>query len=107
MIKDFLLGNNPGEDQVDNEMEAPYDRITRMREGVAALEYNRHTRLLEKGVIGRVSNKIRDLAGELAVIPKRVPFKWQRGNKIGKISFLNTFKKNFCQFHLRSSVNRH
>ena len=69
-------------DQVDNE--PPQRKIDRVREGVAVLEYSRQTTLFEKHVIGRVSNKKRDLAGELAVIPKRVPFKWQRGNKIGK-----------------------
>jgi hypothetical protein len=78
----FLTGNDPGEDRVDNE--APQRRITRVRECVAALEYSRQTTLFDKHVIGRVSNKKRDLAGELAVIPKRVPFKWQRGNKIGR-----------------------
>ena len=54
---------------------------------MAELEYARQSALLDKGVIGKVSNKKRDLAGELAVIPKRVPFKWQRGNKIGNHLF--------------------
>lgn len=78
------LEHDRGEDLVDNEVEAPQRRISTVREAVAGLEYTRQRELLDKGVIGRISNKKRDLAGELAVIPKRVPFKWQRGNKIGK-----------------------
>ena len=79
----FLFsGNDSGEDNVDNE--TPQRRIVRVQESVALLEYTRQTSLFEKHIIGRVSNKKRDLAGELAVIPKRVPFKWQRGNKIGR-----------------------
>ena len=85
----ILVGNDAGEDRVDS---VPQRRIVRVRDGVALLEYNRHVKMLDKGVIGRVSNKKRDLAGELAFIPKRVPFKWQRGNKIGKT--LNLVK--FC-----------
>ena len=85
----FHLGHEPGEDEVDNVEETPQSRIDRVRVRVAELEYSREMRLLDKGVIGRLSNKKRDLAGELAVIPKRVPFKWQRGNKIGKKFKLN------------------
>ena len=66
-----------------NEDEVVPSRISKVRKSIADLERKRHISLLEKHVIGKVSNKKRDLAGELAVIPKRVPFKWQRGNKIG------------------------
>ena len=83
----FSLEHNRGEDLVDNEVEAPQRRISCVREAVAELEYTRQAALLDKGVIGKISNKKRDLAGELAVIPKRVPFKWQRGNKIGNHLF--------------------
>ena len=65
-------------------MAYPQMRILRVRSCIADLEHHRHQRSLDRGVIGRISNKKRDLAGELAVIPKRVPFKWQRGNKIGE-----------------------
>ena len=65
-------------------MEYPESRLNHIRSCVAELENSRHQQLFDKGVIGRVSNKKRDLAGELAVGPKRVPFKWQRGNKIGE-----------------------
>lgn len=60
-------------------------RLERVRHSLKKLEVKRNEYLYEKHVIGRVSNRRRDIVKELASISSRkVPFKWQRGNKIGK-----------------------
>ena len=60
-------------------------RLEKVRHSLKKLEVKRNEYLYEKHVIGRVSNRRRDIVKELASISSRkVPFKWQRGNKIGK-----------------------
>ena len=60
-------------------------RLESIRRALRNLENSRNQRLFDKRVIGRVSSRHRDIASELANISnRRVPFKWQRGNKIGK-----------------------
>ena len=60
-------------------------RLEKVRHSLKKLEVERNEYLYDKHVIGRVSNRRRDIVKELASISSRkVPFKWQRGNKIGK-----------------------
>ena len=60
-------------------------RLEKVRHSLKKLEVKRNEYLYDKHVIGRVSNRRRDIVKELASISSRkVPFKWQRGNKIGK-----------------------
>ena len=67
------------------EPDAP--RLDKVRHSLKKMEAKRNEFLFEKHVIGRVSNRRRDIVKELASISNRkVPFKWQRGNKIGKHS---------------------
>ena len=73
-------------------------RLEKVRHSLKKLEEKRNGYLYEKHVIGRVSNRRRDIVKELASISSRkVPFKWQRGNKIGKslefgiVLFANAF----------------
>ena len=64
-------------------LDAP--RLEKVRHSLKKLESKRNEYLYDKHVIGRVSNRRRDIVKELASISSRkVPFKWQRGNKIGK-----------------------
>ena len=59
-------------------------RLEKVRHSLKKLETKRNDYLYDKHVIGRVSNRRRDIVKELASISNRkVPFKWQRGNKIG------------------------
>lgn len=59
--------------------------LEKVRHSLRKMETKRNEFLYEKHVIGQVSNKRRDIVKELASISNRkVPFKWQRGNKIGK-----------------------
>lgn len=60
-------------------------RLEKVRHSLKKLEEKRNGYLYDKHVIGRVSNRRHDIVKELASISSRkVPFKWQRGNKIGK-----------------------
>lgn len=60
-------------------------RLEKVRHTLKKMEAKRNEFLFGKHVIGRVSNRRRDIVKELASISNRkVPFKWQRGNKIGK-----------------------
>ena len=60
-------------------------RLEKVRHSLKELEERRNGYLREKRVIGRVSSRRRDVGKELASIASRkVPFKWQRGNKIGE-----------------------
>ena len=74
------------EKQTDSFAESPdAPRLEKVRHSLKKLEVKRNEYLFEKHVIGRVSNRRRDIVKELASISSRkVPFKWQRGNKIGK-----------------------
>ncbi|XP_078375482.1 mitogen-activated protein kinase kinase kinase 4-like isoform X2 [Oculina patagonica] len=63
-------------------------RLEKVRHSLKKLEIKRNQYLYDKHVIGRVSNRRRDIVKELASISSRkVPFKWQRGNKIGEGQF--------------------
>ena len=68
-------------------METPgASRLDKVRHALKKMEAKRNEFLFEKHAIGRVSSRRRDIVKELASISNRkVPFKWQRGNKIGKI----------------------
>ena len=70
----------------DSFVESPdAPRLEKVRHSLKKLEVKRNEYLFEKHVIGRVSNRRRDIVKELVSISSRkVPFKWQRGNKIGK-----------------------
>ena len=72
-------------------METPgAPRLDKVRHALKKMETKRNEFLFEKHAIGRVSNRRRDIVKELASISNRkVPFKWQRGNKIGKIEILS------------------
>lgn len=72
-------------------METPgAPRLDKVRHALKKMEAKRNEFLFEKHAIGRVSNRRRDIVKELASISNRkVPFKWQRGNKIGKIEILS------------------
>jgi len=60
-------------------------RLEKVRHALKKMEIKRNEFLVDKHVVGRVSNRRRDIVKELASISSRkVPFKWQRGNKIGK-----------------------
>ena len=60
-------------------------RLEKVRHSLKKMEVKRNKLLVDKHVIGCVSNRRRDIVKELASISNRkVPFKWQRGNKIGK-----------------------
>ena len=72
-------------------------RLERVRHKLRNLEKQRDDYLIEKRVIGQVSSRHRDIVSELANIPnKRVPFKWQRGIKIGEkfVMLCETLKNN-------------
>ena len=72
-------------------------RLERVRHKLRNLEKQRDDYLIEKRVIGQVSSRHRDIVSELANIPnKRVPFKWQRGIKIGEkfVMLCQTLKNN-------------
>ena len=70
----------------DSFVEAPdAPRLDKVRHSLKKMEAKRNEFLVDKHVIGRVSNRRRDIVKELASISNRkVPFKWQRGNKIGR-----------------------
>lgn len=72
-------------------METPgAPRLDKVRHALKKMEAKRNEFLFEKHAIGRVSSRRRDIVKELASISNRkVPFKWQRGNKIGKIEILS------------------
>ena len=74
-------------------------RLERVRHKLRNLEKQRDDYLIEKRVIGQVSSRHRDIVSELANIPnKRVPFKWQRGIKIGEkfVMLCQTLKHNLA-----------
>lgn len=103
LLQDFLkisfsLGNDgEGENEEEGEKdgikhkdsfvaEPGAPRLEKVRHSLNKLERKRNDYLYEKHVIGRVSNRRRDIVKELACISSRkVPFKWQRGNKIGTV----------------------
>lgn len=63
-------------------------KMEKVRHALRKLEQQRNNYLVEKQVIGKVSSKHRDITSELANISnRRVPFKWQRGMKIGEGQF--------------------
>ncbi|XP_031553108.1 mitogen-activated protein kinase kinase kinase 4-like isoform X3 [Actinia tenebrosa] len=63
-------------------------KMEKVRHALRRLEQERNSYLVEKHVIGKVSSKHRDITSELANISnRRVPFKWQRGMKIGEGQF--------------------
>ncbi|XP_068698407.1 mitogen-activated protein kinase kinase kinase 4-like isoform X1 [Montipora foliosa] len=62
--------------------------LEKVRHSLRKMETKRNEFLYKKHVIGRMSNRRRDIVKELASISNRkVPFKWQRGNKIGEGQF--------------------
>ena len=64
--------------------------MDKVRHALKKMEAKRNEFLFEKHAIGRVSSRRRDIVKELASISNRkVPFKWQRGNKIGKRDFVS------------------
>lgn len=108
LLQDFLkisfsLGNDgEGENEEEGEKdgikhkdsfvaEPGAPRLEKVRHSLNKLERKRNDYLYEKHVIGRVSNRRRDIVKELACISSRkVPFKWQRGNKIGTVMIKNS-----------------
>lgn len=63
-------------------------KMERVRHALKKLELQRNEYLVERHVIGKVSSRKRDITSELANISnRRVPFKWQRGMKIGEGQF--------------------
>ncbi|XP_022781351.1 mitogen-activated protein kinase kinase kinase 4-like [Stylophora pistillata] len=82
-------GERDGVKHKDSFVAAPdAPRLEKVRHSLKKLEMKRNEYLCEKHVIGRVSNRRRDIVKELACISNRkVPFKWQRGNKIGEGQF--------------------
>ena len=94
----YYVAENSGEGESGKEIDEEYDRhrdsfveepgtpwLEKVRHSLRKMETKRNDFLFEKHVIGRLSNRRRDIVKELASISNRkVPFKWQRGNKIGK-----------------------
>ncbi|XP_020895625.1 mitogen-activated protein kinase kinase kinase 4 [Exaiptasia diaphana] len=67
-------------------------KMERVRHALKKLEHQRNEYLVERHVIGKVSSRKRDITSELANISnRRVPFKWQRGMKIGEGQFGKVF----------------
>lgn len=63
-------------------------KMVRVRHAIKKLENERMNYLMERQAIGKVSSRKRDITRELANISnRRVPFKWQRGMKIGEGQF--------------------
>ncbi|KAK2570774.1 Mitogen-activated protein kinase kinase kinase 4 [Acropora cervicornis] len=97
----YYVAENSGEGESGKEIDEECDRhrdsfveepgtpwLEKVRHSLRKMETKRNDFLFEKHVIGRVSNRRRDIVKELASISNRkVPFKWQRGNKIGEGQF--------------------
>ena len=61
------------------------NHLDKMRASIEKLERKRTDKLIRKKIIGRISDKKPDLASDLVNIKsRRVNFKWNLGNKIGR-----------------------